>query len=595
MPRILIVFLGAATASLLFADPALAQETAPAAPPQRGEGWYFGVTQIIFVLIVFWMWVKTTDWASYDCQTLGLEHAKWSPVLFFPFLFGFVLTLFIPGPWWLFFLVNLPILILCVAVPLTLYIKHRNLYVTVDERVMTPDHIRHVLATRTKMGVKAEKEKPYQAGAPVELRAMGAADESQNQANIIVARQNAEGYVATKNVIAQAAEKRAEKVMLDYTPQDVKVRFLIDGVWHDGEAMERAPGDALLEAAKKIANLDEKDRRNKQEGKFGANYKDLKYVCLLSSQGVKTGERAIVHLTLPKEKKFKTLEELGMREKMREKTLQLMLSKKGLIVFSSLPGGGLTTTSTVAIGSTDRLLRDFISVEDVKNREPEVENVEPHTYDASQGEKPVTRLPSLIRREPDCVVIMDPVEKETFDFMSQQLAKDDLLFFTSVRAKEAPEAILRLLATYKVAPKDLAPLLVFVLNTRLIRKLCPKCKEPFQPSPEFLQKLGIPPERVTELYRERQPPGPDATEREKKEKSIPCTKCGDLRYFGRTAIFELLEVNDQVREAIVKQPKLEVLKKVARAAGNRGLQEEGILLVAQGVTSLEELQRVLKQ
>jgi type II secretory ATPase GspE/PulE/Tfp pilus assembly ATPase PilB-like protein len=207
----------------------------------------------------------------------------------------------------------------------------------------------------------------------------------------------------------------------------------------------------------------------------------------------------------------------------------------------------------------------------------------------------MTKLPSLIRREPDCVVIMDPVEKATFDFINDQLAKDDLLFFTSVRAKEAPEAILRLLATYKVAPKDLASMLVMVLNTRLIRKLCPKCKEPFQPAPEFLKKLGIPPDRVTELYRERQPPAPDATEKEKKEKSIPCTKCNDLKYFGRTAIFELLEVTDQLREAIVKQPKVEVLKKVARAAGNRGLQEEGILLVAQGITSLEELQRVLKQ
>jgi type II secretory ATPase GspE/PulE/Tfp pilus assembly ATPase PilB-like protein len=284
-----------------------------------------------------------------------------------------------------------------------------------------------------------------------------------------------------------------------------------------------------------------------------------------------------------------------MREKMREKLLQLMLSPKGLIVFSSLPGGGLTTTSTIAIGSTDRLLRDFISVQDVEHRDPEIENVDPNTYDASKGEKPMMKLPSLIRREPDCIVIMDPVEKETFDFIGQQLAKDDLLFFTSVRAKEAPEAILRLMATYKVAPKDLAPMLVFVLNVRLIRKLCPKCKEAFQPAPEFLQKLGIPAGRVTELYRERQPPGPDATEKEKKEKSIPCTKCGDLRYFGRTAIFELLEVTDQVREAIEKQPKLDVLKKVSRAAGNRTLQEEGILLVAQGTTSLEELQRVLKQ
>src|SRR5690606_13582502 len=119
----------------------------------------------------------------------ALDHTKWMPILFFPFMGGFLVSIFLPGPGIIFYFVNLPLLIACVAVPLTLYIRHRNEYVTIDERVMTPDHIRHVLATKTNLGVKAEKEKPYEAGAPVELRAMGASEEQQNQANILVARQ----------------------------------------------------------------------------------------------------------------------------------------------------------------------------------------------------------------------------------------------------------------------------------------------------------------------------------------------------------------------------------------------------------------------
>ncbi len=594
MPRILIAFAAALPAVLFHAELALAQQPVSHAI-QRGPGGYFSIIKVALILVVFWVWVKTTDWASVDCQTLALDHTKWMPILVFPFLIGFLVALFIPGPGIMFYFVNWLLLIACVAAPLTMYIRHRNEYVSIDERVMTPAHIRHVLATKTNLGVKAEKEKPYEAGAPVELKAMGASDEQVNQANILASRQWVDGFVGTKNLLADAADRRAEKVMLDYTPQEVKVRYLIDGVWHNSDTRERATGDMMLEVMKKISNLNEKDRRTKQEGKFGANYKDKKFLCVLSSQGVPTGERAQLHLTIPKEKKFKTLEDLGMRDKTRDKLKELMLTKRGLFIFSSLPSGGMTATSTIALGSTDRLLRDFVSVEEVKHRDPDIENIDPTTYDAAADEKPMSKLPSILRREPDAIVIMDLVEKETLEFIVQQVNKDDLLFFTGIHAKEAPEAILRLLATYKVPPQDVAPILIGVLNTRLIRKLCPKCKEAYPPPPQLLQKLGLPPDRVTELYRERQPPGPDATEKEKKEKAIPCPKCSGVGYLGRTAIFELLEVTDQLREAIVKQPKIEVLKKIARATGNRGLQEEGILLVAQGVTSLEELQRVLKQ
>jgi type II secretory ATPase GspE/PulE/Tfp pilus assembly ATPase PilB-like protein len=589
--RTLIAFAAAVPGVLVHAELAFGQQAAFT----RGPGGYFSIIKLVLILIVFWVWVRTADWVSFDCQTLSLNHGKWSPIVFYPFLIGFLVSLFIPGPAIAFYFVNFPLLILCLAVPLTMYIRQRNHFVTVDEMVMTRAHIRHVLATKTKLGVKAEKEKPYEKGAPVDLRAMGADDEQKNQSNILAARQQAEAYIAVKDLVAEASDRRVERIMIDYTPQDAKVRYLIDGVWHDAGARERAPADPMLEVMKKIANLNEKDRRNKQEGKFGANYKEIKYVCLISTQGVQTGERALLQLTVPKEKKFKTLEDLGMREKQREKLLKLMKAEKGLFVFSSLPAGGLTTTGVVALTATDRLLRDFLSVEDAKHRNPDIENVDPTTYDPGQGEKPMTKLPSIIRRHPDAVVVMDLVEKETLEYVIAQIDERPILFFTSINAKDASEALLRLPGTYKVPADKVAPFLVGVLYARLVRKLCPKCREPYQPAPQLLQKLGIPPDRVTEFYRERQPPGPDASEKEKKEKSEPCKKCSGIGYFGRTAIFELVEVNDQVREALVKQPKLEVIKKVARATGNPNLLDEGLLLVAQGVTSLEELQRVLKQ
>jgi type II secretory ATPase GspE/PulE/Tfp pilus assembly ATPase PilB-like protein len=179
-----------------------------------------------------------------------------------------------------------------------------------------------------------------------------------------------------------------------------------------------------------------------------------------------------------------------------------------------------------------------------------------------------------------------------------------MLIIAGVKAKEAVEALLRVLLL-KASAKDFAQAIRAVLNVRLVRKLNDTCKQPYQPPPQLLQKLGIPPGRVKAFYREWQPPPPDP-EREKREmkEGLPpgacplCRQegpqCGGIGYRDRTGIFELLEVTDEIREALVKQPKLEVLRKIARAGGHRGLQEEGILLVAQGTTSLTELQRVLK-
>ena len=138
----------------------------------------------------------------------------------------------------------------------------------------------------------------------------------------------------------------------------------------------------------------------------------------------------------------------------------------------------------------------------------------------------------------------------------------------------------------KVSADQFAPVVKVVLNTRLIRKLCEECRQPYAPNPEMLKKLGIPPDRVQALYR---PPAPPEDPKE------ICQACRGIGYKGRTAIFELLIVDDKLRAALVKQPQLEVLRKVARAAGQRGIQEEGLVLVVKGVTSLQELQRVLKQ
>jgi type II secretory ATPase GspE/PulE/Tfp pilus assembly ATPase PilB-like protein len=295
-----------------------------------------------------------------------------------------------------------------------------------------------------------------------------------------------------------------------------------------------------------------------------------------------------------------------MREAMQDRLREHLRAPQGLVLVSAPPGEGFTTTWNVVLGSTDRLLRDFIGIEDKNKHETDVENVNMTTFDGAAGETPDKLLPKLMLKQPDVVTLSDLCNAATVNKLCElaNAAKEGRLVVAGVRATDAVEALLRVLLL-KASAKEFAQAVRAVVGVRLVRKLNDTCKQPYQPPPQLLQKLGIPPGRVKALYREWTPPPPDPEEdQKKKKKKLPAgacpfcdqegPQCGGIGSRGRTGVFELLEMNDKLREALLKQPKLDVLRKIARASGHRGLQEEGILLVAQGITSLNELQRVMK-
>jgi type II secretory ATPase GspE/PulE/Tfp pilus assembly ATPase PilB-like protein len=237
-------------------------------------------------------------------------------------------------------------------------------------------------------------------------------------------------------------------------------------------------------------------------------------------------------------------------------------------------------------------MRDFVAVEEVKKHEPDVENVDVQKYDASKGEKPEDVIKKLILKQPEAMCLPEIASGEAVSMLSKWIQDENKLGLISLRAKDAVDAILRLQAL-KVPPESLAETVKGVVYTRLVRRLCESCRQGVQPSPELLQRLGIPAGRVQVLYQEKQPPQP-GQEKKRGEPEI-CPACKGLGYKGRVAIYEILVLDDKMKQGVLKQANAETLKKLSRAAGNRSLQEEGVLLVALGTTSLNELQRVLKQ
>jgi type II secretory ATPase GspE/PulE/Tfp pilus assembly ATPase PilB-like protein len=587
----------------------------------RGPGFYFNWVKILAFWGIFLAWVKTTDWVSIDCQELKLDFLRWNPIVFGTFMLAILLVWFIPS---LSFWIALPILLIAYIAPLTTYIVYRNSKVDNNQRVMTPEHLRYWSATYlNKLGMKVEAERPdpHEVGPPVKLQAnttaadvaaavdqaLAAANaaaahdaharqeipspeectaqfvERTDNARLLTARQSP-GMLVAREILAEGMVGRATSFMLDYTPQGVTVRTMIDGVWIPHEPRGRDVGDPALETLKLLCGLNPQDRQNRQSGSFGIEYESRRYVATFVSQGTPTGERALIQFEEGKIPR-RSLDDLGMRVKLQDQLHEVLRSPQGLVLFSAPPGGGLRSTMDAVLHACDRFTREFAGLEEEGNPYQVVENIAMTTYSAASGQTTSDVLPKFFRTEPHVAVIRDLLDKATVEILLEQIP-DGRLIISTIRAKDCAEALLRVLAL-GVSPSDFAKSVTGVVNQRLIRKLCDGCKEAYTPAPQVLQQLGIPEGRLQALYRPFQP-----NPQEPKE---PCRTCGGIGYFGRTAIFEILTVGDAVRKVLASGPKLDALRQAARKDGMKSLQEEGVLMVARGVTSLPELMRVLKQ
>jgi type II secretory ATPase GspE/PulE/Tfp pilus assembly ATPase PilB-like protein len=580
LPRIVFLGLPALLLVLLSAGQAWAQNAAdvpadPAALAARGPGFYLSWFKIAALCAVFMAWVHTTDWLSSDAQEMKQQFLRWNVITVASFLVALLLLLVLPSFW-----LGFPLLLIAYGAPLGTYIYLRNVSVEQHQRVLTPDHLRFLLSHwAAKAGVKiaAEAVPEYEKGPPLKLDARGGPTERDERVRLLTARV-LPGFNPARKLLMDAIKRRGTAVLLDFTSAEVKTQQMVDGVWIAGEVIPREAADPLLAALKVLSGMNPQDRQTRREGKFVANLEKDTYAATLVCQGVASGERAVIQFDT-KQVRFENLEALGMRPKMQEQLAELLARKQGLLLFSAAPAAGLRSTMSVALRSTDRLLREFVAIEAENNRYEEIENIPVTTF--APGADVPELLTKMLRAEPSVVVVRDMPDAPTIAALCEASAK--CLLVSSIRAKESVDALARVMSA-KDSAEAFARSVTAVFCQRLIRKLCEKCKEAYTPTPEVLQQFGIPAGRVGSFYRPRAP----------QQKEEVCPECSGVGYKGRTAIFELLIVDDSVRKLLLSGAKIDVLRQAARKAGLRTFQEEGVLVVAKGLTSLQELVRLLK-
>jgi type II secretory ATPase GspE/PulE/Tfp pilus assembly ATPase PilB-like protein len=429
----------------------------------------------------------------------------------------------------------------------------------------------------------------HQNAAPVIFTAAG--DTPEERDNIVEMVQNSPGFNPAANIVAEAIHKDADLTVLDYTAQQVNLRFRIDGLWHPGPPMDRQTGDYMLAVLKQLAGTDYRDRRNKQTGNFATEYLRQKQKFKIVSQGNPAGERVGLYLSY-KRPPLDSLDDLGIRKSMIPQIVALMkMDHKGTFLVSAVPGEGYTSSWRAALDSCDRLIKDFFVIEDVTAQEPEVINITPETFDSRKGETAMTPMPQLLLREPHVLALPSLINGTLVDQFVEISSKHDIPVYMRNPGKNAIDALLRVLAL-NPKRKEFMELLSGVLCMRLVRKLCEDCRIGYQPHPKLLQKLGLPAGRIEKLYRPFvfQPGMVD----EEQNEIQPCTNCNGIGYKGRTGIFELLTINAEIRESATRSPQFKSLMAIARKHGHITLQQEAAVVIAQGITSVEELQRMLQ-
>ena len=404
------------------------------------------------------------------------------------------------------------------------------------------------------------------------------------------------GIIPAKHIVYEAIVGRGDRILMDFTAQGVSSQVEVDGVWQALPAVDRQNGDMMLAVFKTLAHLNPQDRVSQQVGEFKAAFGKEVRTCEFTSSGTQTGERVIIKL-ISKKGKFDSLSDLGIREPLIEAYKRLsgrheedrnMQVTSGMVVIATPPdGGGLSTVWDYALRATDRFMRDFVCFETPNMNETDVENILVDVVDPDKGKSLAAAIEAADLRQIDVYLVPQLADKATLERLCYEVNTESKQVFISVRASDGIEALQTLRAS-GVAPDMLAQAVNGVLHMRLCRRLCENCKQPFQPNPQYVQQLGLPPSHVQVLYQQYQPV-PD----EQGVMPEPCRMCLGRGFVGRIGIFELTEITEPLRQALMTEPDPDKLRHLSAQQGNQSTITEGMLLVAQGITSVEELQRAM--
>ncbi len=377
-------------------------------------------------------------------------------------------------------------------------------------------------------------------------------------------------------LISQALKDRASDIHIEPFEQRVKVRFRIDGVLHTIVHPPKGVQAALTSRIKVMAGLDIAEKRQPQDGRFRVKIAGRDVDVRVSVLPTAFGERVVMRL-LDKGAQMLTLSELGMSESQLHMIRNVVRAPHGIALVTGPTGSGKSTTLYAALMEVDRANRNVMTIEDPI--EYQLEGVGQMQVQPKIGVDFAAGLRSILRQDPDIIMIGEIRDLETAEIAIQASLTGHLVFAT-LHTNDALSSIARL-QDMGVEPYLVASSLLMVQAQRLVRRLCPHCKQARSVRPDDWKMLEADAgewQHVQQVY--------DAA---------GCEYCMHTGYLGRIAIYEMTMVSERMRDLIHEGKGLLALRQQSRREGMRSLREDGARHVAAGITTVDEVLRVARE
>ncbi len=373
------------------------------------------------------------------------------------------------------------------------------------------------------------------------------------------------------SILTQAVREGATDVHLEPQEDRLRVRFRVDGLLREATSAPLSLQRAVAARIKVMAGLNVSERRLPQDGRFTFAVDGRQWDVRVATMPTMLGEKVALRL-LSKEAGALSLWSLGMDPDTLERFRHLLGLPHGMLLVTGPTGSGKSTTLAAALSYLNSDRRNIVTVEDpIEHRIPGINQIQ---VNPRAGLTLAVALRHLLRQDPDVVMVGEIRDQETAD-IAMKAALTGHLVLATLHTNSAPGALVRLV-DMGVEPYLVASAVTGVLGQRLIRLLCPDCKEPYLPSPEEAALLGTEPYHDEPLYR-----------------AVGCRACHGTGYRGRTGVFELLVMDDGLRALVRSRADEARLGEAAVQDGMVPLIQAGRLRVLEGDTSVEEFLRVL--
>jgi type II secretory ATPase GspE/PulE/Tfp pilus assembly ATPase PilB-like protein len=527
---------------------------------------YISIFKLIAFLVLFYPAIPLVRWIYEDSSELDMNQKGWTAVFFGTFAVSVLVWLVIPIFW-----VGFPIYLIAVGSVSLYYAKQRNTLVHDCDRVLTLEHIKSLFEKKDNKKKKDESEKYF-----VFVTA--------NKNEVPKPEPKTPEYYGFKTaseLFSDALWRRAEIISLAPTPQNYQVVYQIDGIPSPQPSLDKEQALYLIHFIKNIADLDVEERRKPQKGKFTIKKgkESTEWRCVTA--GSTAGEQVQIRLG---GYKLMKLDETGMLPEQLEQINSLRGLKQGLFIVSGPKKSGITTSFYAMLKNHDSYLNNITTLE--KQPSAELQNVVQNTFslggtDTSTYDK---KLRTIVRMGPDIVGVAEVEDTDTAKIASDS-AKDNKLIYITF---ESPSLIHSIAKWVKLMGGTAAAYesIIGISCQRLMRRLCDDCKQGYAPNREILRKFNIP-EKIKVLYR------PGRVQYDKRGRETPCETCQGTGYVGRTGVFEVVIMDQQLKAALASAASPADINNALRSAKVSFIQEQTLKLVINGVTSIEEMVRVL--